>query len=207
MLLLLPLGAAGGYAATRFIDPEYEVQATILLEQGTGVNNSAGRGPIQAAELLKASGWQDLLRSYAIADPVVIGLGLFVTPVVDADSVLFRQFRVDQTRLRPGNYKLTIAGGRYVLSLKPGIEVEKGAVGDSIGRPVGFQWQPAAPDFGRRTDVEFNVQTPREGFGALIRNSPFLQTGSSFLFLRMTGPNAQRSCRLFSQCGWSSSLP
>ncbi|WP_337171441.1 polysaccharide biosynthesis tyrosine autokinase [Gemmatimonas aurantiaca] len=194
VLLLLPIGGAAGYAATRFIEPEYEVQATILLEQGTGVNNGAGRGPIQAAELLQASGWQDLLRSYAIADPVVMGLGLFVTPVADADSVLFRQFRVDQTRLRPGDYKLTIAGGRYVLSLKPGIEVEKGAVGDSIGRPVGFQWQPASTDFGRRATVEFNVQTPREASRALIKKlSLSLQTGSSFLFLRMTGPNAQRS--------------
>ena len=194
VLVFAILGGAGGYAATRFIEPEYEVQATILLEQGTGVNNGAGRGPIQAAELLQASGWQDLLRSYAIADPVVIGLGLFVTPAVVADSVLFRTFRVDQSRLRPGDYKLTIAGERYVLNLQPGVEVEKGVVGDSIGRPVGFQWQPVAGQFGRRTEVVFNVQTPREASRALIKKLALsLQDGSSFLFLRMNGPDAQRS--------------
>lgn len=132
----------------------------------------AGRGPIQAAELLQASGWQDLLRSYAIADPVVIGLGLFVTPAVVADSVLFRTFRVDQSRLRPGDYKLTIAGERYVLNLQPGVEVEKGVVGDSIGRPVGFQWQPVAGQFGRRTEVVFNVQTPEKRHARSSRSSP-----------------------------------
>jgi hypothetical protein len=70
VLLITALGAAGGVFATRFITPEYEVQATILLEQGTGVSGISG-GPIQAEQLLKSSGWQDLLRSFAIADPVV----------------------------------------------------------------------------------------------------------------------------------------
>lgn len=190
VILLTILGGAGGYMATRFIDPEYEVQATILLEQ----NSQQSGGPIQAAQLLQASGWQDLLRSYAIADPVVIGLGLFVTPAVDADSTLFRGFRVDQVGLRPGDYKLAISGGRYVLSLQPGVEIEKGAVGDSIGRAVGFEWQPVASDLGRRSEVRFNVQTPRETSRKLINNLKMTYTnGSSFLFLKMTGPNAQRT--------------
>lgn len=194
VLALTILGGVGGYAATRFIDPEYEVQATILLEQGTSVENGAERGPIQAAELLRASGWQDLMRSYAIADPVVISLGLFVTPKTAADSSLFRSFRVDQGGLRPGDYQLTLSGGRYVLNLVPGLEVEKGAVGDSIGRGVGFHWQPSAADFGRRTEVNFNVQTPRETSGRLIKKlSMTLANGSSFLFLRLTGPDAQRT--------------
>ena len=105
VLLLGILGGVGGYFATKFIVPEYAVQATIKLEE-TGGGKS---GPIQAEELLGASGWQDLLRSYAIADPVVIDLGLFVTPDAAADSLIFRGFRVDQTlKLEPGNFTLAI---------------------------------------------------------------------------------------------------
>lgn len=197
VLLFTILGGAGGYGATRFLTPEYVVDATILLEQGTSVgsgNRANDRGPIQAAEFLQSSGWLDLLGSYAIADPVVISLGLFVSPKSEADSSLFKAFRVDQVAMRPGEYKLAINGGRYTLSIKPGVEVETGAVGDSIGRTVGFQWQPSAADLGRRSEIQFTVQTPREASRELIgRMSKTLKPGSSFLFLGLRGPNAQRT--------------
>jgi succinoglycan biosynthesis transport protein ExoP len=197
ILLFGVLGGAGGYTATKFIEPEYEVRATILLEQGTGTNQDGGnRGPIQAEELLQASGWQDLLRSFAIADPVVNDLALFVNPARVADSTLFRSFRVEQNqqRLKPGDYVLKVSGNRYSLSLTPGLEVDKGVLGDSIGRPVGFLWQPPARALTGREDIEFNVQTPREASIALIRKLGLtLQTGSSFLFLTLTGENAQRT--------------
>ncbi len=198
ILLFGILGGAGGYAATQFIEPEYEVKATILLEQGTGTNQGGGssRGPIQAEELLKASGWQDLLRSFAIADPVVNDLALFVKPKRDADSTLFRAFRVaqNQQRLRPGTYVLTVSDARYSLTLKPGLDVEKGTVGDSIGRAAGFLWQPAARSLAGRKEIEFDVQTPRESSIELIKKLRLgLEDGSSFLFLNLTGENAQRT--------------
>jgi capsular exopolysaccharide synthesis family protein len=197
ILLLGVLGGAGGYAATRFIEPEYEVRATILLEQGTGTKENGGNsGPIQAAELLQASGWQDLLRSFAIADPVVTELGLFVTPAVAADSTLFRSLRVEQgqQRLRAGTYVMAVTGTQYTLSLKPGLEVEKGAVGDSIGRAVGFQWQPPAKSLEGRSEIVFTVQTPREASIALIKKLDLkLENGSSFLFLTLTGQSASRT--------------
>jgi polysaccharide biosynthesis transport protein len=194
VLLLTLLGLGGGYFATRFLTPEYDVQATILLEQGTGVQGQ-GSGPIRAQELLQASGWQDLVRSYAIADPVVTELGLFVTPDQDADSTLFRSFRVEQGRLRPGEYRLSVSGNRYTLSTKAGIEVEAGAVGDSIGLPLGFKWQPNATQLaGRSSGIEFDVRTPREASLALIKRLGLkLELGSSFMFLTMRGPNAQRT--------------
>jgi len=193
VLLITALGAAGGVFATRFITPEYEVQATILLEQGTGVSGISG-GPIQAEQLLKSSGWQDLLRSFAIADPVVTDLALFVTPAEDADSLLFRTFRVDQGRLRAGDYVLKITGSRYALASKAGLELETGAVGDSVGRQLGFQWQPTPPQVNGRKDIAFNVQTPREASIALIKRLGLkLQGGSNFLFLSLTGPSAARS--------------
>ncbi len=196
IVLLALVGAGAGWGATKFIEPEFEVSATILLEQGTGTtaDNRADRGPIQAEELLKASGWQDLLRSYAIADPVVTNLGLFLEPKRAADSTLFRGFRADQQRLRPGVYKLAVASGRYILTGLAGQEVDRGVLGDSIGRPLGFQWQPSPQQFAGKKDVEFTVRTPREASELLIRKLKMtLNDGSSFLFLRMTGENAQRS--------------
>jgi capsular exopolysaccharide synthesis family protein len=192
------LGGAGGYVATRYISPEYKVQATILLEQGTGIQG--GGGPIQAQELLKASGWKDLLRSFAIADPVVTELGLFVAPANAADSTLFRSFRVDQSRLRPGEYVLAVVGNTYTLTMKARAEgaaggvVEEGVTGDSVGRAVGFQWQPAAQSLTAKPALAFRVQTPREASIALInRMDMTLENGSAFLFLTMTGTDAQRT--------------
>lgn len=191
VLLLTAIGFGGGYLATRLLEPEYEVQATILLEQGTAVQ---GGGPIRAQELLQASGWQDLVRSYAIADPVVTELGLFVTPKNASDSLLFRNFRVDQLRLRAGDYRLAVSGGRYTLTTKAGLEVDTGVAGDPIGAALGFQWQPPVAQLGSRTAVEFAVQTPREASLALIRRLGLkLQAGSSFMQLSLTGPDAQRT--------------
>lgn len=200
IVALAAVGLGAGVAASRFIDPEYEVNATILLEQGTGVANGPNSGPIQGAELLRGSGWQDLLRSYAIVDPIVTELGLFVTPVERADSVLFRNLRVDQGRLRPGNYKLEIKGPRYVLSLKTAVEgtdgvpVDSGVVGDSIGRPVGLLWAPQRNAIGTRASMEFNLQTPREASKGLIEKLGIrLQANSPFLFLTLTGKDARRT--------------
>jgi hypothetical protein len=201
IVALAAVGLGAGVAASRFIDPEYEVQATILLEQGTGVQEGRGNsGPIQGAEFLRGSGWQDLLRSYAIVDPIVTELGLFVTPAEKGDSALFGQFRVDQARLRPGSYKLALKGGRWSLSLRTGVEatdgvaVDSGVVGDSIGRPVGFQWAPQRNQFGSRSDIEFSVQTPREASKGLIEKLGIkLQPNSPFLFLTLTGKDARRT--------------
>lgn len=197
VLALACVGAGAGYAATQFIEPEYEVRATILLEQGTGVGDgSNNRGPIQAAELLQASGWQDLLRSFAIADPVVNSLALFVEPSAAGDSTLFRSFRVDAEgrRLRPGEYVLNIAGAKYTLTTKAGLEVEQGSVGDSIGTSIGFMWQPSRQAFAGREKIGFSVQTPREASIALIKRLGMtLADGSSFLFLSLRGNDAQRT--------------
>jgi succinoglycan biosynthesis transport protein ExoP len=193
VLVLTLAGLGGGFFATRFLNPEYAVQATILLEQGTRVEGQ-NRGPIQAQELLEASGWQDLVRSYAIADPVVTELGLFVTPAQESDSLLFRSFRVDQSRLRAGDYHLAVTGNRYTLSTKAGVQVETGAVGDSVGTQIGFIWQPSSAQLKGRSALDFAVQTPREASLALIKKLDLkLEDGSSFMFLTLTGPNPQRT--------------
>ncbi|MEO7520840.1 MAG: polysaccharide biosynthesis tyrosine autokinase, partial [Gemmatimonas sp.] len=190
------LGAAGGYTATKFITPEYEVSARIILEMQTGTKGGSGdRGPIQAPELLGAAGWQDLLRSFIIADEVVSQLALFVTPERAADSTLFRSFRaVPGLSLAPGAYVLAVNGQRYTLSLAAGVEVERGAVGDSIGRSRGFAWQADPTALVGRKEIKFNVQTPREASQSLIKRLRMnLSEGSPYLFLSLRGDDAQRT--------------
>lgn len=190
------VGAAGGYGATKVLPPEYQVKSTILLEVAAGSNGNpnTAKGPVQGQELLRAAGWTDLMRSFSIADPVVMQLALFVEPVKPADSTLFRAFRVEQQRLRAGDYLLTLAGNRYTLSLKPGAQVEQGAIGDSIGREVGFLWQPSSQLFAGRKEVEFRVQTPREASLELIKNmTVLLTTGSSLMFVTLNGENSSRT--------------
>lgn len=194
ILAITLLGAGAGYGATKFIASEYEVGAVVLLESGTGTNADGrrDRGPIQAAELLGGSGWQDLLRSPGIVDPVVTKLGLFIQPRNAADSVVFRGFRADQQRLRPGDYVLTVKAAKYSLALKAGVNVESGTVGDSVGRAVGFQWQPSAQDLTNGKTIEFNVLTPREASQNLIKKLGVrFENGSSLMFLSLTGEDAR----------------
>ena len=193
--LFVVVGAVGGYAATKVLAPEYEVKSTILLEVASGSTESrGGRGAVQGQELLRAAGWTDLMRSFAVADPVVMQLALFVEPKVERDSTVFRAFRVEQQRLRPGDYLLTLAGSRYTLALKPGVEVEKGTVGDSIGRAVGFRWQPGPEVFSGKKEIEFRVSTPREASVELIKKmNVLLNGGSSLMFVSLTGENSART--------------
>jgi polysaccharide biosynthesis transport protein len=202
--LCLMLGAAGGYVATKFIEPEFEVQSTIMLESGSGTQSTQDRGPIKAEELLEQSGWQDLLRSFTIADPVVNELALFVEPDAARDSALFRSFRVDQSRgLLPGDFVLKITGKKYELSFSAGVPIETGMVGDSIGRKQGFMWQPSAEEFTGREEIGFRVRTPRETSLALIRKLQMeLKDGSPFLFLRLTGKDANRTAATLNE--WTS---
>lgn len=195
IVLATILGGAGGYGATKFLVPEYVVNATIILEQGTGTG-AGGRGPIQGEELLKESGWKDLLTSYIVADPVVNDLALFVKPNEAKDSTLFQSFRVGQT-LQPGEYTLTVNGRAWSLALNPSAEVDRGVVGDSIGRNRGFLWQPTLQDLAGRTEIGFNVQTPREASRDLINNLQMILTDktSAFLKLELTGSNAGQAAR------------
>lgn len=183
MIVVVLLGGAAGYGATKFIVPEYQVAANIMIE--------TGGGQMGGGQLLAASGWQDLLRSFAIADPVVNQLGLFVQPARAADSAVFRKFRVGEG-LVAGDYTLTISGNRYTLTMNPaGAVVESGALSDSIGRPAGFLWQPDAQTFAGKTDVSFRVVTPREASTELIsRLSMSIAEKSNFLRLTLTGSNS-----------------
>jgi capsular exopolysaccharide synthesis family protein len=186
------LGIAGGIVATRFIEPEYEVSATILIEPPTG--NRVG-APIQGDELLEAKAWIELLTTFKVLDPVVRERKLFVNPGVAGDARLFTNFELaSDRRWIPGKFELAVDknGKTYELKQRSGLYAEKGTVGDSIGRQLGFKWVPelGKDDWGR--DITFEVISPREASVALTRRLVPTLREMNFLnlTLRDTDPEA-----------------
>ena len=77
ILLTTVIGAATGVAATNLLVPEYQVQATVIVEQGPPRGSQSG-GPITATRLFGEDGYRDLLQSYAVVDAVVTDLALYL---------------------------------------------------------------------------------------------------------------------------------
>jgi capsular exopolysaccharide synthesis family protein len=187
------LGIAGGVAATRLVTPQYEVNAKIWIQSETPIGDKSG--PIRPAELLNASAWVELLKSYRVSDAVVRKLKLYVKPAKQADLPLFAEFGVRDTVLW-GSYDLTIDRGRRrwtLMSTKFAIG-DSGSVVDSVGRRLGFHWllPPAAfAGTGKRV-VSFTVSTPRETARALgDQLHPQLIPESNFLSVSLQEPDPQ----------------
>src|SRR6185436_1742766 len=91
VLLIIGIVAAGsllGVMAARRVAPVYDVQSTVWITS----SNPGQAGPIRPQQLLPATSWVELLRSYAIVDPVVHKLKLNVGYPLPADSVFFTNF-------------------------------------------------------------------------------------------------------------------
>ncbi len=196
VVLIVVVAVAGsglGLLRARRVEPVYEVQSKIWIDAG----GSPQSGPIRT-QLLPATSWNELLRSYAIVDPVVRKLRLNVTYKA-ADSVLFANFASLAT-LRPGAYRLRVdRAGRYTLATSADTVIERGAVGDSIGRKVGFGWAPNARLFTPGRVVAFSVTTPRSASIALLSSVSVSipeggnSGGGQFFTVKLSGSNPRRA--------------
>ena len=195
ILATTALGAVGGVIAQRFVEPEYDVNATIFTTPSaqTGGSGGAARG----GSLTQISGWRDLLRTPAITDPVVVRLALFLRPEKAADSVLFSNFALSRgpgSLFFPGTYALKVSGGRWTLNNDIGAQSDSGVVGDSVGRRFGFAWVPPGRLLvGAARTIKFTVVTPREATLDIIsRFGVFADERSPVIYLRLRGNAAQR---------------
>jgi capsular exopolysaccharide synthesis family protein len=192
VVIMVLIGLGTGFAATRFIDPEYEVVATVFT------NGSGNDKPtlINPAQLTGNAGWRDLLKSFAIIDPVVQDLSLYILPAKATDSLLFANFIIDpvKKRFQPGAYTLKTENGRYSLTDKIGFIHEVGTVGDSVGRTAGFAWVPPARLLGTRShSVDFTVLTPREASRDVQKRfSVVIMPNSPVIGLTLSGTATQR---------------
>jgi succinoglycan biosynthesis transport protein ExoP len=194
ILAVAAVGSSAGFALTRLVAPKYTVQGSIIIRK-----SAPGQGPIAAPGLITdPNSWADLARSFTILDQVVQRLGLYVMPAQAADSSLVKDLKPSGT-LRPGTYELRIdaSGTRYDL-LRPAartgeqaVTVESGAVGDSIGRGVGFLWQPEAGRFRPGSTTAFYVVPPRDAAVQLLSEMVVSPVGTftNLMRLQMTGDN------------------
>jgi capsular exopolysaccharide synthesis family protein len=164
VFLATVLGVGAGVAATRVLRPVYSAQATVWIDVPNRRDNTdRAAGPIRPGGLLDSDAWIDLLKSYVVLDHVVRELRLYVDLHTVQDTAPLSGFGASET-FRPGDYRLRVdnEGGNYVLSTSDGKELERGAVGDSIGKGIGFLWAPAPGQLAPDHTMEFSLVTPRD---------------------------------------------
>lgn len=193
-LLILTVAVVGtglGYLAARRVVPVYEAQATVWIN----APSAQQPGPIRAQQLLPSASWIELLHSFAIVDPVVRRLGLNVIPAEVADSVLFRGLE-STPAIRPGSYTLRVdsLGRNYRLSTSEGATIERGLVGDSIGRAVGLNWLPDSRYLLAHRTVTFGLTTVRAMSASLLGNMrSSLPDDGQFLRITLSGSDPNRT--------------
>jgi len=199
IVLLTILGLAGGFGATKLLKPKYLAQGTIWIEVGDQ-RGGAGidRGPIRSSELLDAEAWIELLKSYVVLDDVVRHLRLFLKPAAAADSVALSSFSLAD-RFRPGEYRLAVddSGKTFTLSAPGGMVLQRGAVGDSVGRAFGFLWVlPSVASLQGRT-MTFTVLTPRDAAHRLADDLLVqMQQDAKFLKLSLQGTDGAQTANI-----------
>jgi capsular exopolysaccharide synthesis family protein len=193
VLLMVAVGLGAAFAATRVLRPIYRAQANVWVDvpdrRGTG--GADARGPIRQGALLDADAWVELLRSYIVLDQVVRDMRLYVELKRPSDRPSFDGFGVTDT-FRPGDYRLAVgADGRgYTLASAQGVDLERGTLGDSIGKRLGFRWAPAPGSLPPGRTIEFSLVPPRD---AALRLGDELDVrmdlNGNFLALELRGPN------------------
>ena len=194
VILSTILGIAGGIAAVRALKPLYIAQATVWIDAPDNRREPDRAGPIRPGGLLSSDAWIDLLRSYVVLDHVVREQRLYLELKTIDDTARFSAFGVTET-FRPGDYVLKVddAGRNYVLASADGVELEHGAVGDSIGTQLGFLWTPTAALLPPGRTVEFTLATPRDAALRLSQRLDIrMDPSSSFLSVGLRGTSPRQ---------------
>jgi capsular exopolysaccharide synthesis family protein len=195
VIAIIAVGSAAAVFVARRLSPQYRVVARIwIASQNEVQGRGAQLGPIRQDQLLQWESWVDLLRSYAILDPVVRDLRLNVMPVSPDDSSLFRDFQV-ASEVRSGSYSLDIdADGSWRLAAGRRGQIDQGARGDSIGRALGFRWALAPDSSVVSRRVKFNVVSLRAASEELSRAlEGRVDRNGAWLLIELTGPSATQA--------------
>lgn len=198
ILLLAILGAGAGMFATRLLPPRYLAQATIWIQTSTDSRSSGIRGAIGSNDqLLPAAGAAQLLKSYVVLDDVARDQRLYLhakpqdRPTLDSLQV--------REPYPPGGYRLRVdrSGHTYRLTTPEDVELERGTVGDSIGRRFGFLWAPDSTVLKPGADIVFGLSSLRDAAAGIAGT---LQVGvdasGNFLRLALTGEDPVQITRI-----------
>jgi len=189
------LGVIAGAFGYHSVQPEYQANGAIWVNLED--RNSSLSGPIAQGGLLEQGAWIDLLRSFAVLEPVVTQERLFIS-TNDRFLPFFDEFNLGE-RFTPGAFEVAITENRgaWTLSTDQGTRIDSGIVGDSIGRNLGFLWAPDLSSVAGGTVIPFRVVNPRD---AALRLSEQIQTQmdrqGNFIRLGLTGKDPERITRI-----------
>ena len=100
-----------------------------------------------------------------------------------------------QEQYVPGEYRFRVSddGKAYVLATNKGVDVDRGRVGDSVGRRAGFLWAPRAGSVPSGTKVHFRLDTPRDAASRLAKRlNVHMDPEGNFLRIELAGANPRR---------------
>jgi tyrosine-protein kinase Etk/Wzc len=150
------LGILGGVLAGRFVEPVYEVSASIWIEQ-----EDRASGPVGGFEPLAAKAWSSVFESNSVLRSVVSDSKLWLRlQDVDRSSVpAFANLELTDNSLM-GSYTLEIGrDGAYELSRRDTTAVESGRLGGPVGSSFGFNWIPSADLLKPGSKSRFSVRS------------------------------------------------
>jgi capsular exopolysaccharide synthesis family protein len=191
LVLATTLCATGiGIVASRFLKPTYTAQATIWIDESD--RRGATTGALGPSQVFGPEAWSNLLRSYAVLEGVVqeVHLNRTITPPLPPSDAAAIEIAPD---VQPGEYHLHIddSGRTYALSL--GDRVERGAVGDSIGRSFGFRWMPSAEVVQPARSITIAVTTVRDAAKQLgDALQPHIDEQGNFLHVELSDADPVR---------------
>ena len=193
----LALGLLGGLLVYQTMEPTYQVGSTVWIEGARG--GAAGDAdPIRPSQLLSQSGWVDLMRSFAVLDPVVNSLNLHVRPGEPGYSHLFEDFQiVDEVRTRSYQARRSTDGSEMILLNADADEVERQPMGEALGEAFGFAWRPPADAFPMDETVAFSVVRPRDMARELAETLDIrIDREGTFLQVGLEGTDPERVTRI-----------
>jgi polysaccharide biosynthesis transport protein len=191
-LAIFVVGTSIGFYVSRVaLTPIYSARTTLWID---GYRPSAHEGPIQSSRLLTSAGWMELIRSFAVLDPVVKELRLYLEPRSSVDPRVFATFEADSA-VRAGEYRFQVdrTGSAFTLSTAEGATVQQGTAGEVIGQPAGFQWEPPQSVFAPGAEIEFTVHRPHQMTQKLASDLQIgLRDEGNFMSLSLSGEDPAR---------------
>ena len=190
VLLLVLAGLGGGLVVSRLRPESYDVYGGLQLN------------PDESSPFIGPQ-YSTLIKQYNIIEPIVRDRRLFiigpkrpggkVLPPGPSgpDRALFNGFTLDSIRQpAAGDYRFKIASDRKTWELTntaTGAK-ERGAVGDSVGLDLGFQWRPIIEPRWAGESFDFTVLTAREAADDIRKrlNVDLLPQGAPPRFMQLT---------------------
>lgn len=196
IVLATALGVAAGWFLAQRTAATYETRATVWVE-----SRDRSSGPIQAPEVLEGQGWSDLLVSRAVLEPVVVEEKLFlrVPGEEGVRSRLFSGFSVADS-VREGLYRFSVdsASGWVLEDATADTAIARGALGDSVGKALGFEWAPAPGEIAPDEEVRFRVMSPPQAAQRLRSNITVLfdPRSGNLITARLTWHDPRQAARI-----------